>query len=115
MIEVDIRLSVSDAQRRFELAAAFASDAPVLALYGHSGAGKSLTLQAIAAVLIGGTSLFGGTGTLVGTLVGGLILTVVLNGMNILGVSANWQPLITGVIVILSVLSDAVARKRRGS
>ncbi|MBC7377966.1 MAG: ABC transporter permease [Burkholderiaceae bacterium] len=77
--------------------------------------GESLTLQAIAAVLIGGTSLFGGTGTLVGTLVGGLILTVVLNGMNILGVSANWQPLITGVIVILSVLSDAVARKRRSS
>ncbi|MBC7434739.1 MAG: ABC transporter permease [Bdellovibrionales bacterium] len=77
--------------------------------------GESLTLQAIAAVLIGGTSLFGGTGTLVGTLVGGLILTVVLNGMNILGVSANWQPLITGVIVILSVLSDAVARKRRNN
>lgn len=76
--------------------------------------GESLTLQAIAAVLIGGTSLFGGTGTLVGTLIGGLILTVVLNGMNLLGVSANWQPLITGVIVILSVLSDAVARKRRG-
>lgn len=77
--------------------------------------GESLTLQAIAAVLIGGTSLFGGTGTLVGTLIGGLILTVVLNGMNLLGVSANWQPLITGVIVILSVLSDAVARKRRSS
>lgn len=76
--------------------------------------GESLTLQAIAAVLIGGTSLFGGTGTLVGTLIGGLILTVVLNGMNLLGVSANWQPLITGVIVILSVLSDALARKRRG-
>jgi len=75
---------------------------------------ESLTLQAIAAVLIGGTSLFGGTGTLVGTLIGALILTVVLNGMNLLSVSANWQPLITGVIVILSVLSDAVARKRRG-
>lgn len=76
--------------------------------------GESLTLQAIAAVLIGGTSLFGGTGTLLGTLVGALILTVVLNGMNQLGVSANWQPLITGVIVILSVLSDALGRKRRG-
>lgn len=76
--------------------------------------GEALTLQAIAAVLIGGTSLFGGTGTLLGTLVGALILTVVLNGMNQLSVSANWQPLITGVIVILSVLSDAVARKRRG-
>lgn len=75
--------------------------------------GESLTLQAIAAVLIGGTSLFGGTGTLLGTLVGALILTVVLNGMNQLGISANWQPLITGVIVILSVLSDALGRKRR--
>lgn len=77
--------------------------------------GESLTLQAIAAVLIGGTSLFGGTGTLLGTLIGALILTVVLNGMNQLGISANWQPLITGVIVILSVLSDALGRKRRGS
>lgn len=75
--------------------------------------GEGLTLQAIAAVLIGGTSLFGGTGTLLGTLVGALILTVVLNGMNQLGISANWQPLITGVIVILSVLSDALGRKRR--
>lgn len=75
--------------------------------------GEALTLQAIAAVLIGGTSLFGGTGTLLGTLVGALILTVVLNGMNQLGISANWQPLITGVIVILSVLSDALGRKRR--
>ncbi len=77
--------------------------------------GESLTLQAIAAVLIGGTSLFGGTGTLVGTLIGALILTVVLNGMNQLGISANWQPFITGVIVILSVLSDALTRKRHGS
>jgi ribose transport system permease protein len=77
--------------------------------------GESLTLQAIAAVLIGGTSLFGGTGTLMGTLIGGLILTVVLNGMNLLSISANWQPLITGIIVILSVLSDAVARKRRST
>ena len=84
-------------------------------LYSAEGdMGESLTLQAIAAVLIGGTSLFGGTGTLAGTMVGALILTVVLNGMNLLGVSANWQPLITGVIVILSVLSDAVARRRQG-
>lgn len=75
--------------------------------------GEALTLQAIAAVLIGGTSLFGGTGTLLGTLVGALILTVVLNGMNQLGISANWQPLITGAIVILSVLSDALGRRRR--
>ena len=51
MIDVDIRLSVSDRQRRFELAARFACDVPFAALYGPSGAGKSLTLQAIAGLL----------------------------------------------------------------
>jgi len=76
--------------------------------------GEALTLQAVGAVLIGGTSLFGGTGTLAGTLVGALVLTVVLNGMNLLAISANWQPLITGVIVIVSVAADALSRRRSG-
>jgi ribose transport system permease protein len=76
--------------------------------------GEALTLQAVGAVLIGGTSLFGGTGTLAGTLVGALVLTVVLNGMNLLAISANWQPLITGVIVIASVAADALSRRRSG-
>ena len=75
--------------------------------------GESLTLPAIAAVLIGGTSLFGGVGTVFGTFVGALILTLVLNGMNLLSVSANWQPLVTGVIVILAVWLDMKARSRR--
>ena len=74
--------------------------------------GESLTLPAIAAVLIGGTSLFGGVGTVLGTLVGALILTLVLNGMNLLTISANWQPLVTGVIVIVAVLLDKLTRKR---
>ena len=51
MIDVDLRVAVSDGVRRFELAVAFASDAPVVALYGPSGAGKSLTLQAMAGLL----------------------------------------------------------------
>lgn len=51
MIDVDLRLSVSDARRRFDLAVRFASKAPVVALYGPSGAGKSLTLQAVAGLL----------------------------------------------------------------
>jgi molybdate transport system ATP-binding protein len=51
MIDVDLHLSVSDGTRRFSLAATFASDAPVIALYGASGAGKSLTLQAMAGLL----------------------------------------------------------------
>ena len=74
--------------------------------------GESLTLPAIAAVLIGGTSLFGGIGTVFGTFVGALILTLVLNGMNLLSVNANWQPLVTGVIVILAVWLDMKTRRR---
>jgi ribose transport system permease protein len=74
--------------------------------------GEPLTLPAIAAVLIGGTSLFGGVGSLTGTLVGALTLTLVVNGMNLLAVDANWQPLVTGVIVILAVLIDVVTRQR---
>jgi len=74
--------------------------------------GESLTLPAIAAVLIGGTSLFGGTGSVFGTFVGALILTLVLNGMNLLAVNASWHPLMTGVIVILAVWLDMKARRR---
>jgi ribose transport system permease protein len=68
---------------------------------------------AIAAVLIGGTSLFGGVGTVFGTFIGALILTLVLNGMNLLSVNANWQPFITGVIVILAVWLDMATRRHK--
>jgi len=74
--------------------------------------GEPLTLPAIAAVLIGGTSLFGGTGSLLGTLVGALTLTLVVNGMNLLAVDASWQPLVTGMIVLLAVWIDVVTRQR---
>jgi ribose transport system permease protein len=74
--------------------------------------GEPLTLPAIAAVLIGGTSLFGGVGSLLGTLVGALTLTLVVNGMNLLAVDASWQPLVTGVIVLLAVWIDVVTRQR---
>lgn len=74
--------------------------------------GESLTLPAIAAVLIGGTSLFGGVGTVFGTFIGALILTLVLNGMNLLSISASWQPLVTGVIVIVAVWLDRMTRRR---
>lgn len=73
--------------------------------------GEALTLPAIAAVLIGGTSLFGGAGSVFGTLIGALILTLVLNGMNLLAISASWQPVVTGVIVILAVWLDNLTRQ----
>ena len=74
--------------------------------------GEPLTLPAIAAVLIGGASLFGGVGSLFGTLVGAVTLTLVLNGMNLLAVDANWQPLVTGVIVLVAVWIDITTRRR---
>jgi ribose transport system permease protein len=61
--------------------------------------------------LIGGTSLFGGVGTVGGTLIGALILTLVLNGMNLLQINAAWQPLVTGVIVVLAVWIDTLTRR----
>jgi len=73
--------------------------------------GEDLTLPAIAAVLIGGTSLFGGSGTVSGTLIGALILTLVLNGMNLLQINAAWQPLATGLIVLIAVSIDIHTRR----
>jgi len=73
--------------------------------------GEDLTLPAIAAVLIGGTSLFGGSGTVSGTLIGALILTLVVNGMNLLQINAAWQPLATGLIVLLAVGIDIHTRR----
>jgi ribose transport system permease protein len=74
--------------------------------------GEPLLLPAIAAVLIGGASLFGGVGTIGGTLIGAVILTLVLNGMNLLEVNANWQPFVTGAIVLIGVLLDMWMRRR---
>jgi ribose transport system permease protein len=73
--------------------------------------GEELTLPAIAAVLVGGTSLFGGSGTVGGTLIGALLLTVVLNGMNLLQINSSWQPLATGIIILLAVWIDTRARR----
>jgi ribose transport system permease protein len=77
--------------------------------------GETLTLPTIAAVVIGGTSLFGGVGSLFGTFIGGLILTLILNGMNLLSLNANWQPLVTGVIVLLAVWLDMKTRSKTDS
>ena len=74
--------------------------------------GEPLMLPAIAAVLIGGTSLFGGVGSFSGTLIGSVILTLVLNGMNLLGVDSNWQPLVNGAIVLIAAWIDIVTRQR---
>ena len=71
-------------------------------------------LAAIAACVVGGTSLFGGVGTVPGVVVGTLLLGVVANALNLFGVSPYWQPAVTGVIILAAVGIDAFQRKRKG-
>jgi ribose transport system permease protein len=69
-------------------------------------------LDAIAAVVIGGTSLFGGEGTIVGTIIGALLMAVIRNGLTLMHVTAFYQQIVIGVVIILAVLID---RLRRGT
>jgi ribose transport system permease protein len=78
-----------------------------------SGMGEPLLLPVIASVLIGGTSLFGGVGSLLGTVLGAILLALVINGMNLLDVAAQWQPLVVGVVLLAAVLVDLLGRGRR--
>lgn len=76
-------------------------------------AGMMYELDAIAATVIGGTSLLGGEGTVVGTLIGALIMAVLRNGLNLLGVSSFIQQIVIGSVIIIAVLID-MGLKRRG-
>lgn len=74
--------------------------------------GISLELDAIGAVVIGGTSLFGGEGNILATLMGALIIATIRNGLNLLGVYAFWQNVITGALIIAAVYLDHLRRTR---
>ncbi|MEX3692344.1 ABC transporter permease [Paraburkholderia sp. BR14263] len=76
-------------------------------------AGSALMLQAIAAVVIGGASLFGGTGSAIGALLGALMITIIQNGANLIGVNSFWQGTVTGVVILIAVLVDRVTKARR--
>ena len=80
---------------------------------GDPNAGQTDNLNSITAVVLGGTSLFGGRGTILGTLVGVMIVGVFRNGLQLTGVSAIYQVLITGVLVILAVAVDQLSRGRQ--
>jgi len=73
--------------------------------------GQGYELDAIAAVVIGGTSLSGGRGTILGTIIGALIISVLTNGLRILSVAQEWQTVVTGIIIILAVYADILRRK----
>lgn len=78
---------------------------------GDPQAGQTSALESITAVVLGGTSLFGGRGTIIGTLFGVLIVGVFRNGLQLMGVESIYQVLITGILVILAVSIDQLSHR----
>lgn len=78
-------------------------------------AASGTELQVIAAVVIGGTSLFGGKGSMVGTFVGVLLIGVINNGLTLLNVSSFWVQFVQGALIFLAVLLDSVNTRRRSA
>jgi len=78
-------------------------------------AGMMYELDAIAATVIGGTSLMGGEGSLGGTLVGALIMGVLRNGLNLLGVSSFLQQIVIGGVIVVAVLLDTILKRRKST
>jgi fructose transport system permease protein len=79
---------------------------------GDAMAGQTDNLDSITAVVLGGTSLFGGRGMILGTLIGALIVGVFRNGLTLMGVPSVYQILITGILVILAVTTDQMSRAK---
>lgn len=81
---------------------------------GQPTAGDGAEMDAIAAVVVGGTSMSGGSGRLGGTLIGVLIIGVLNNGLNLLGVDSNWQYIVKGLVILLAVYVDFIRNKKAG-
>ncbi|MGC4945705.1 ABC transporter permease [Streptomyces sp. DT224] len=79
---------------------------------GDPQAGQTENLDSITAVVLGGTSLFGGRGSVLGTFIGVLIVGVFRNGLQLMGVASIYQTLITGILVILAVTVDQMSRRK---
>lgn len=113
------RLAGIPVDRRLNLAYALSGCAAalwaiVLAGRMNSGfplAGSGAELDAIAAVIIGGASFFGGVGTVSGTLIGALIIGFLRNGLNLLDVSAYWQMIVIGCVIVAAVFVDVLRQR----
>ncbi|MCP4400384.1 MAG: sugar ABC transporter permease [bacterium] len=79
---------------------------------GTTGGGMNYELEAIASCVIGGTSLMGGEGTIVGALVGSLIMASLLNGMSVMNMPIFWQFIIRGLVLVIAVYVDVVSKKK---
>lgn len=80
---------------------------------GQPNAGVSYELDVIAAVVVGGTSLSGGAGSIVGTFIGAMLIAVLRNGLNLLNVNSYIQQVIVGVVILLAVMLDQIRRRRK--
>ncbi|MDR3242428.1 MAG: sugar ABC transporter permease [Clostridiales Family XIII bacterium] len=78
-------------------------------------AGNSYELDAIAACFIGGASAYGGVGTISGAVIGAIFMGVLNNGMSILGIDANWQRAVKGIVLLGAVIADVISQKRSRS
>jgi ribose transport system permease protein len=94
------------------LIAAFVQSAHLLAI--DPNAGTNMNLDAIAAVVIGGTSMSGGKGTILGTLIGVLLMGILRNGLNLLGISSYWQTVAVGSIIIIAISLERLTGGRKG-
>ena len=81
---------------------------------GQQGSAKGFELTVIAAVLLGGTSFLGGSGTIIGTILGILILKIIDNGIILMGIPQEFQLIVPGFILILAVYFDGVRKKKNG-
>jgi putative multiple sugar transport system permease protein len=79
------------------------------------GAGNMFELDAIAAAFIGGAAVTGGVGTVVGAVVGGLIMAVMSNGMQLMGIEQPIQSVVKGIVLLLAVAFDIYNKRRAGS
>jgi len=82
---------------------------------GDPKVGEMWELNVIAAVVVGGTSLFGGRGTMTGTLVGALIIGVLNNSLNLMQVEHFWQQVVLGGVILAAALADAGLRRLHGA
>jgi len=80
---------------------------------GNPVVGDGYELDAIAACVIGGVSLSGGSGSVIGTVIGVLILGVISNGFDILGISSNYQRIMKGLVILFAVFIDIRSRMRK--